>query len=166
MPIGRRLNFQVMFRIKMHRNASEPSCDEELSNFLSCGRRWPFWIHVDHLSRAINDHAKLGHLMRTEQAIKVWPGDEIDLIFVGNLDGNIGKSAVAHRQRSHGAYSSTFGISGDTDNVTFSLFYSQSDSLCARPVNQCLRATAIDHQSRAPAVHHGVDEQMISESPL
>src|SRR5467141_3120363 len=99
MSIERGIDLQVMLRIEMHRDAGEPSAGKELSEFLRRGRRWPFWVDVDHLPGAIDDHSELGHLMRTEQAIEMWSGNQIDLALVGDLHRNVCECAVPHRQR-------------------------------------------------------------------
>jgi len=100
--------------IKTHRDTGEASAAKELGKFLTRGRRWSFWIDVDHLTRAIDDYAKLGHLMRAKQAIEMRPANQIDLAFIGDLHRNVRESAITHRQRRHFADAKTFRHSSYT----------------------------------------------------
>lgn len=112
MSINRGIDLQMVSAIKTHRDAGKASAAEELSKFLTRRRRWPFWIHIDHLTRAIDDHPELRHLMRAKQAVEMRATDEVDLAFIGHLHGDVGENAIAHRQVRHFAYAITFRRSG------------------------------------------------------
>ena len=98
MSVNRGIDLQVILRIKVHRDPRESSAGQKLRQLLGCRRGRSFWIHVDHLSRAIDDHSELGHLMRPEQAIEMWPGVHIKLALVSDPDWNVCKCAITHSQ--------------------------------------------------------------------
>src|SRR5438309_857637 len=149
MPVDRSIDLQMVPRIKMHRNPGEASAAQKLSESLSRRRRWPLGIHINHLPRAIDDHSKLGHLMRAEQAIEMRSANQIDLALVSDLDRNICKCTITHPQRREFANAITLRRSSYTADVRLGLFYPESDPSCARPVDQRIRAAAIDHKCRA-----------------
>src|SRR5713101_5407557 len=136
---------QMMLLIETHRDSREASAPEELSDFLRRGRRWPFWIDVDHLSRAIDDHSKLRHLMRAEQAVEMRPANQINVALVGNLHRNICESAVTHRESGEFADTVTLGNPSHASDVRFSFLDSKSQFADTRAVDQRVRAAGIDH---------------------
>src|SRR4029077_670848 len=135
---------QVIPRIKVHRNPVETSAAQELRELLGCRRGWSFWIDVEHLSRAIDDHSELRHLMRAEQAIQMWPGVHIEFALVGDPHWNVFKCAITHSQCRHFADAIMVGVAHDANDVGLSLCNAKSDLLCARAIDQCERAAGID----------------------
>src|SRR5713101_6962128 len=101
---------QMMLLIETHRDSREASAPEELSDFLRRGRRWPLWIDVDHLSRAIDDHSKLGHLMRSEQAIQVRSTNFINIAFVCDGNWHVRESTISHHQGRELAHAVAFWL--------------------------------------------------------
>src|SRR6266852_2262347 len=145
MPVDRSIDLEMMPRIKTHRDAGEAPAGKELGEFLSRGRRWPFWIDVDHLSRAIYDHSKLRHLIRAEQAVEMRPANQIHVALVGNLHRNICESAVTHRESGEFAATVTLGNPSHASDVRFSFLDSKSQFADTRAVDQRVRAAGIDH---------------------
>src|SRR5437660_9766823 len=135
----------MLIRVETHRDAGEASAGEELRKFLGRGRRWSFWIDVNHLSRAIDDHSKLRHFMRAEEAVEMWARDEIDLAFVGDLHRNVCECAVPHRQRCKLAYAVALRFSSDAADILFRLLDPQPKLLRTCPVDQSNRTAAVDH---------------------
>jgi hypothetical protein len=121
MAIQRSVDFQMMLWIEPHWNAAESSTGEKLSELLRGCRRSALGIHVNHLSGAIDDHSKLGHIVRTEQTIKMRSGDQIYLALVSNLYRDVLESAVSHRQLRKGTDPITFGVAGYTADILFRL---------------------------------------------
>src|SRR5438105_422661 len=96
MTVQGSIDCQMVLVIETHWNSGEAPPAEKFCEFLRCRGRWSFWIDVDHLPRAIDNHSKLRHLMRPEQAIQMRSTNFIDMTFVGDCDRHVYESAIAH----------------------------------------------------------------------
>src|SRR6266446_88418 len=90
------IDCQMVLFIETHWNSGEAPAGEKFSEFLRCRGRWSIWIDVDHLAGAIDDHSKLRHLMRSEQAIQVRSTNFVNMTLVGDCDRHVCESAIAH----------------------------------------------------------------------